>query len=557
MNTEKYKLIVENEMAPHHILVFKQHKTRRDVYESCWVLALNNLTSVKEFVFEDRLYVPNGANVLNAYDIDSQKLIGQRQFEDKEMIWAEMRPEQGVLYLYCHDEDGQSASFHILRADDLSEVKSFELLDNFTHSKAFDLDAKGNPLFYYNYYHEENECWAHSYLTLDLESGAVAEHNLSDAPRTDEDVRRPFVNAEKGFALMPYWEKLSLNKEAKGRITIPFRVKFIDLETFEDRGVFKLLDYPYSDLEFLQSFVDRFVDSLEEAEFGSEEYDELMAKVYGKLESVWIEPSEGDSWCVFDGGILVRIDGEGKASEPLVVMATRDSDEELKYKPGLHLSIEGLDPFKGFLLQDQTSLRYFRMPFKLEELNGEDGEIPKRLKSAMPDKLRMRDEDELAIENLGVTLIQVADFKQASVVEALEKMTEFVENLSPSEHGLNLAFRVCDAKGKTMDEEAFFNKAAGLKTVAPMVEALVRTFLKVKDSELFRYDAETRSLAYAVNALAQKDEAYLPLVEAYLANMDWEHDVFCQSEMIPELESRYPDSALVKKISDILEDYYG
>jgi hypothetical protein len=59
-----------------------------------------------------------------------------------------------------------------------------------------------------------------------------------------------------------------------------------------------------------------------------------------------------------------------------------------------------------------------------------------------------------------------------------------------------------------------------------------------------------------MHALVMHDSWFLPLAKKYIANVDFEHDVFNREILIPDIVSAYPDSPIAGEIEECEESYY-
>ncbi|MFP4362505.1 MAG: hypothetical protein ACLFR1_01415 [Spirochaetia bacterium] len=99
--------------------------------------------------------------------------------------------------------------------------------------------------------------------------------------------------------------------------------------------------------------------------------------------------------------------------------------------------------------------------------------------------------------------------------------------------GWKLIFLVKGKKGRKWYDEKFFTEAVKLEAAREKIKKVIENFAAYLDAEGLYIHEEATALCYAAHHLALSDPAYIDTALRYFSVIDFEHDVYCQSELNP------------------------
>ena len=131
-------------------------------------------------------------------------------------------------------------------------------------------------------------------------------------------------------------------------------------------------------------------------------------------------------------------------------------------------------------------------------------------------------------------------FVKEDTADTLKGMVKLCADIDRQRRGKRFAFMLMDSKGHELDQKAFFRQAA-LSHPQPLLEMLVHFAQYEHADEL--YDDLNESygaLCHLVKALVESGVPdYLIAVEAWVRQLDLDHELFVQEELLGALQRQY------------------
>lgn len=164
-------------------------------------------------------------------------------------------------------------------------------------------------------------------------------------------------------------------------------------------------------------------------------------------------------------------------------------------------------------------------------------------------KLSLEDVNDEAISQVA-EVIRVDDLSDdSSMLDAANRILEIASFADIVKNRYFIRFAFADNHGKYLKEETFFENLAASERGREAIKEIIEEFFDFVEppnygtGSDYYYDEETSALGYAILALIKSDMSYLNLAMKYLGNIvDWEHDSFCQNELIPYITEKLGDS---------------
>ncbi|MGB5988305.1 MAG: hypothetical protein WBG43_00980 [Marinifilaceae bacterium] len=547
-------VVTVHEAGFQYIKLSRKKEGEDNVYETFWTIELKGDTGriVLSEVYKGKLYIVNWDAWLRVYDIETKELIHDRKFGGHISSSAKIAKRRNALIIVYYSEIYGCDYINIVDLNNLYDVKSDFSTDNYC-GDSFTLGVDDQILFYYSEQDFDTEEWEHGYKLVDDKTWYVKDFKLDNPQRKDYDVEAPFANTNKGIAVCPSWDKLEINISDNGQKTVPFYVRLIDLYSFKELASFKLIDFPVFDMLYNQDDVKELEETILEADLDSDEYKEVLQDFMENLNNVIFDENTDSMWFSFRGGFIVNMDYEGNCSA-VINPASKDDSSKAKFDNYFHFELMYVDE-SGAVLSEYTNL--YRMKFTRDEIFSGEKNIIKPLIPLPDTKFLISKEDADLISNIGKFLVEVDDLtKDECLLEALQTISFNIRNYKDISAGSNLIIRLKDKSGNYLEEKEFFEKTVKIEDGRPMVFEIIRSFIPQDGSDSLYYDSETTALAHAMYALVMNSSWFLPLALEYIANVDFEHDVFNREILIPDILSAYPDSPITKEIEEYEESCY-
>ncbi|MGB5988304.1 MAG: hypothetical protein WBG43_00975 [Marinifilaceae bacterium] len=547
-------VVTVHEAGFKYIKLSRKKEGEDNVYETFWTLELKGDSEriVLSEVYNGKLYIVNWDAWLRVYDIETKELVHDRKFGGRISSDAKISKKRNALVLFYSCDKYRCDYINIIDLDDLYNVKSLSI-DDHESSDTLVLGIGEQILFYSSKRNRRSNEWKHAYKLVNDETGDLEYFELEDPQRDKYDLKPPFANIEEGIAVYPSWDNLEINIDKNGLKTVPFFVRIVDLYSFKEIDKVKLLDFPIFEMCSKYDDVSELEEIIKNEDLDSDEYEKMLKDFYRNLNTVLFDKNTDRIWFCFRGGFVVNMDYKGNCSA-VITPASKGDSSKARFDSYFHSELKYVDK-SGVILSDYTHL--YRMKFTRDEIFLGERNIIKPLIHLPYTKFITSNEDADLISNVGKFLVEVDDItKDECLLEALQIIYSNIRNYKDISAGSNLIIRLKDKSGNYMEEKEFFEKAVKIEDGPPKIYDILDIFIPQDGSDYLYYDSETTALGYAMHALVMHDSWFLPLAKKYIANVDFEHDVFNREILIPDILSSYPESPIAKELDEYEEEYY-
>jgi len=500
-------------------------------------------------VYNDRLYTVTKKAKIAVYDVLKKELVSEIDLSSRRGASAKISMTRNALVVAYTSEEYYSDHIKILSLDDLSKISSFSFDKKTFCGISMDFGINEQILFYYSDFVDGE--YIHGYSIFNEESGCFTKQEMSYPPRY-KTKEKPYINVDKGFALLPSWNKLELNCDEDGRKTVPLSVRLFDLVNFKEISVIKIIDYPILDIFYDVDKKESTEKQILETKVGEKEYDEIVSDCYGVIYSV-IFHSDTSFFVGLRSGLMVEV-GYDKECSNVLMPSTVSFFQDLDFYPLFQSELLSIDD-KGAIVQEYH--RFFRVDFDRYDLYAGDPIVRRPFVSFNNnDNIIIPSEDEDMIDNIGKYIIEVEDInKEACLIEALDNLSMHCSDLQEEVKSWIFVFKVKDNAGNYLDETAFFRKLVSIDSIENKIIECFQAFISYRSSQYIRFDCETPALALGMLELVKYSEEYLPLFLDFFENTDMEHDVFIGESIVPVIEEKYPSSYEAEEIERIYAEY--
>ncbi|VAW72311.1 hypothetical protein MNBD_GAMMA10-371 [hydrothermal vent metagenome] len=271
---------------------------------------------------------------------------------------------------------------------------------------------------------------------------------------------------------------------------------------------------------------DKIAHLIRDADINNEDYHEAHDDFFEDLNHVVWEKEDQAFWVLFRGGILRRIDIQGKRS-PLIVsqdLRKNSSSQDVLsqfYEHSHLLAIDENNEIKfGSVSYNYDSLISFN-PSDYD-LNNET-EIIDLVQGNVVD---INNEQNHSYDSLSINIIKIDKWDLPSCIKVLQILYGLVRDdmdaLLVSER-IKICYELPDEK---FSDAEFYKRLIPFGSeIAVHIEPLIALFIQNEKSERYYHDEETTFLFYAIESLIKIDESYIDLFCHYIASVDMDHDV--------------------------------
>ncbi|WP_028111211.1 hypothetical protein [Ferrimonas kyonanensis] len=144
-----------------------------------------------------------------------------------------------------------------------------------------------------------------------------------------------------------------------------------------------------------------------------------------------------------------------------------------------------------------------------------------------------------------------------NIADTLKWMVSLCADIDRQRRGKRFAFMLTDSQGTELDQAEFFRQAA-LSHPQPLLEMLVH-FTQYEDAEVLYDDLNCgyAALCHLVMGLVKTgNPLYLPAVHAWVNELDLDHELFVQEELLGALQHQFGrDHPEVEAIVDYTTDW--
>ena len=276
--------------------------------------------------------------------------------------------------------------------DDLSVIASYVLPENST-SRGIDFGVNEEIIFYYSECSQGN--FSHGYNVLNEKSGELVRIEMTTPPRCIDSNSKPYIDQDKGLAIMPSWEDIELNCDENGTKTAPFSLRIFELVNFKEVSHIRTIDFPILDILYSNE-THEYVESLiKDTPKDSKEYLELLKNFYECLNTVLFTDDISFTVC-FRGGLIAEI-GYNKECSAILMPSTVDNFSKSEYYPDCNFELVSMD-------DDEAVVRYANDYYSVDipgiQLYFSDKIVKKRFKSLPSDNIIISEEDIELISNI-------------------------------------------------------------------------------------------------------------------------------------------------------------
>lgn len=546
----KYRIFIENNGGNR---VKVAENTGPNTYKLVWMFGLDGKDEpvvLHHFYSPTQFLIMDWHGDLRACDAEKKEIIFRKDFKADLDCRARISRDGTKLYV-SHSTGYKNTTLTVLSLDDLSTAAEHPL------PKPIDLEyvrerGDGKLLYYYLDWtwgeetgSDRRKVWTHGYQVVDPATGANQNHVLPGAPTDNFETKPPVLDIQRNLGVFQDWDGLEVSTGPGGEPRFTEKLTLFDLDSFTVLRKIPVREYQTSHLTCFEQSDEETAAALIKGP-GTEEYDEAVKEVMENLNSVRYTANEDALWLCWRAGVVRKVSLDGSWRSPLLAAAG---------VPGYRgdMGPFGFRTFHTYLKSvhdDHLVLQEHGRPMVLSlvgiDLNSDEEFIPVTLSELPEDqKINIITPRGFArqMEEMGKAVIKVDDLTKAeSVLEALDRIGELTEDIGSIRDGWKLIFLVRDKKGKKRHDDKFFREAVKVEGALGKIRRIIENFASYPGAEGLYIDEEAAALCYAAHFAGLADPGSIDTALRYLSVIDFEHDVYCQENLIPGLIEKYGDT---------------
>ncbi|MFW6212905.1 MAG: hypothetical protein ACOC8L_08380 [Spirochaetota bacterium] len=526
MQTE-YALEVKQDPV-NSVAVYRQGAGARELV---WVADLDGDDEpvvLCEFYAPEQFVVMNWEGWLRAFDVSTREKIFEHDFEADLDSKAAISADGARLYVAAN-QDYKAPKLTVFSLPELELVAVHELPAD-TGFEQLAIRKDGSVLLY-GKHHVRTESgdtqWSHGYTVVDPETGAVDWFTLASPPRDMFYEGTPSLDLRRGLGAVVNWDNVEVVREAEGSPRFVQKINLFDLDRFALVRTIAVREFEISQLTAFEAS-------------DAEAAEEALTTFNENLYSIVFCDSDDAIWLAWRTGVFRRVGLDGSARSPLLVVTSGHSfaSAEPFAARTLHTYLEEVRPNS---LEVSVYDDRFQIDLTNIDLGSSEPVIEVALEpladappAVVPDDLEQQ------LRDSGYVVVPTSDVEQDDgILAAIEQIEQLTEDIGSIRRAHQLAFRIRDQKGRELEDEELFSRAAEIDEARPRVQAIIEHFVSYPDAEELYIHEEATALCYAAHFLGQADPAYIGSALRYLSVIDYEHDVYCQESMIPGMLEHY------------------
>lgn len=483
-----------------------------------------------EIINDEYIVIANESAWVRIFNIKDASIVYDRKYNSR-------RREAGVKI------SNDNTELYICYRDEVERVTMFEVfsLTSFTKQLVISFDRKLKEEYFslgsndrLLFYHKNEEELTHGFFELDKNTISIKYSTLDHIPCIGFDDFTPKL--AKDFGLFPVFDKIEYTKNAEGKHLFTIKLMKFDLMNFKTVAYVEAIQISEDLVDCFDYTSEELTAHLLSEDTSSEEYLEEVAEfITSNLYSIVFDENN-TIWLGFRGGVVRRVTVDGVLSPLLVTYAMPNclTVEPFGYTL-FHSKIKKITKDEIILWEHVDQ---YKMNYTEEELNSDVAIIPKKIEFYKP-LLNQSKESNTVLDELDSVVIKIEDLnKDASRLKALDEMICLTQDLDEIHKGGILKFRVKDTNGFE-DEDMFYKNTIAIKDAEEKIAQIVSGFVEYKGDNSFAFDEEANSFSHAVLALITQDLKHLDLVVNFLSKVDFEHDVFNVSNVLPTMMDKY------------------